>query len=119
MRPLRSPAPTQSLPFNDPTGSLPTGVVPEQICRDRILHGGEGCEAGMISLRGDSPLTEELVAPVADTSLERGSQMAGLHPFLSSRGLACDQPLTMPPAFIWAVHLCRYAIPTSTAWFKV
>lgn len=97
----------------------PRELCLKRICRDCILRGGEGCEAGVISRRGGSTLTEELVRPTADTSLARVSQMAGLHPFLSSVGLAYNQPLTVPPAFIWAVHLYSYVIPTSIAWLKV
>lgn len=53
--------------FNARAGSSRARVVPERICRARVLHGGEGCEAGMISLRRGSTLPEELITPTADT----------------------------------------------------
>lgn len=71
-------------------------AVPERICRGCVLHGGEGCKAGMATLRGDSTLTQELVTLLVDISLERIFQVASSHPFLSLIGLAYSQPLTVP-----------------------
>lgn len=85
-------APTQSLLSNDPSGSLPTWVVPERICRDWTLCGGEGCEAGMISLRWESMLPEELVTPIADTSPERVSLSDGRFTSISLLSGTCLRP---------------------------
>lgn len=93
-------------------------VVPEQICRGWVLPGGEGCKAGMAALRGGSTLTQELATLTADISLERVSQVAGSHPFLSLIRLAYSQPLTVPLPHLHcaSVQVCD---THGVAWFKV
>lgn len=85
-------------------------VVPEQICRGCILRGGEGCKAGVASLRGDSTLTQEH----SQLILHLGGYLSWqvhIHSFLN--GPCLWSASYCAPAFICAVLLYRYVIPTA------
>lgn len=70
----------------------------------RGMQGWHGCT------KSSSTLTQDLVTLTADISLERVSQVAGSHPFLTLTGLAYNKPW-LCPSFICTVLLYRYVIP--------